>query len=338
MSDNGGIPAGWYPDPENPGQSRYWDGTQWAAPSAPVASPDGGGAGGTNRTALIVVAVVVVLALIGGGAWALTSGDGDDDEVASEDDDRGEDRDDEEEEEGQDDNQDAEPLDLDEAKALFIEEADTHCLTILESVRDIPLEYFPGATSAEDIQAVDPNVREDFRNEVLDAIEGPYDELRNLVNPTSEEAQENWAEFVDDWQETYSEVVDAYAYAFLPISGTLQYELDVTAERAYDFGLRCFEDLAPASPQDPADDTADDGGGSDAGGDVVGGPPTEPPSLGDGTLDVFAQTCYYGDMDACDSLYLATPIGSPGEAYGDTCGGRTAGGTPCTELTDPINP
>lgn len=31
------VPAGWYPDPERPGQQRWWDGTQWAAsqPSHP---------------------------------------------------------------------------------------------------------------------------------------------------------------------------------------------------------------------------------------------------------------------------------------------------------------
>ncbi len=32
------VPAGWYPDPERPGQQRWWDGTQWAA-SQPVAPP-----------------------------------------------------------------------------------------------------------------------------------------------------------------------------------------------------------------------------------------------------------------------------------------------------------
>jgi len=24
-----GTPAGWYDDPEQPGQQRYWDGTAW---------------------------------------------------------------------------------------------------------------------------------------------------------------------------------------------------------------------------------------------------------------------------------------------------------------------
>jgi len=36
-------PAGWHPDPQNPGQLRYWDGTQWtehrSAGSQPAATP-----------------------------------------------------------------------------------------------------------------------------------------------------------------------------------------------------------------------------------------------------------------------------------------------------------
>lgn len=42
-------PANWYPDPEDPSQQRYWDGTQWtehrapAAGSAPSASQPAGG-------------------------------------------------------------------------------------------------------------------------------------------------------------------------------------------------------------------------------------------------------------------------------------------------------
>lgn len=31
------TPAGWYPDPQNPGQQRYWDGTTWSEATQPVA-------------------------------------------------------------------------------------------------------------------------------------------------------------------------------------------------------------------------------------------------------------------------------------------------------------
>lgn len=334
---NSNAPAGWYPDPEAPGQSRYWDGTRWAAPTpAAEVAGGGGGDGGGNRPVLLVIAIVVALALIGGGAWALTRGD-DDGEVASEDD-GDEDRDDEEprdDEEDEDENEDAQLPTPEQAAAVFRTEADAQCLDILESVRDIPLDYFPAAASPEDILAVGPDVLEEFRNEVLDAIAGPYDELRDLVNPTSDEAQENWLIFVDDWQETYGELVDHWVRAELPLPGTMQYRLDLIGERAFDFGMRCFEEFSQSSS--PAPDADDDGGNGGDGG-VVAGAPTEPPSLGNGTLDVLAQTCYFGDMEACDSLYLATPIGSPGESYGDTCGGRTDGGTPCRDITDPVRP
>lgn len=32
-------PAGWYPDPDVPGQQRYWDGVRWSEHTAPVAPP-----------------------------------------------------------------------------------------------------------------------------------------------------------------------------------------------------------------------------------------------------------------------------------------------------------
>lgn len=40
------TPAGWYPDPQNPSQQRYWDGTAWSEatqpfPTAPPAPPTG---------------------------------------------------------------------------------------------------------------------------------------------------------------------------------------------------------------------------------------------------------------------------------------------------------
>jgi uncharacterized RDD family membrane protein YckC len=46
MSD-GSTPPGWYPDPSNPAQQRYWDGTTWSdatAPGAAAAAAPGFGA------------------------------------------------------------------------------------------------------------------------------------------------------------------------------------------------------------------------------------------------------------------------------------------------------
>lgn len=33
------VPAGWYPDPEYPGQQRYWDGSAWTVNRAPAQTP-----------------------------------------------------------------------------------------------------------------------------------------------------------------------------------------------------------------------------------------------------------------------------------------------------------
>ena len=60
-------PAGWYPDPRDPRSLRYWTGTQWAGPTAPIGA---GGAGGaptvrdhprakSGTTVLVVVAAVL---------------------------------------------------------------------------------------------------------------------------------------------------------------------------------------------------------------------------------------------------------------------------------------
>ncbi len=48
MSDAGGNPpAGWYPDSNQPGTQRYWDGQRWTEHTAPLhtgGAPVGGGA------------------------------------------------------------------------------------------------------------------------------------------------------------------------------------------------------------------------------------------------------------------------------------------------------
>lgn len=38
MTDQNPMPAGWYPDPAQPGAQRQWDGRQWVGPSAPTSS------------------------------------------------------------------------------------------------------------------------------------------------------------------------------------------------------------------------------------------------------------------------------------------------------------
>jgi Protein of unknown function (DUF2510) len=58
------TPAGWYPDPEQAGTTRYWDGSQWTdqrAPAPPTAREDRGAG------ALVVVGYITafVLPIIG---------------------------------------------------------------------------------------------------------------------------------------------------------------------------------------------------------------------------------------------------------------------------------
>lgn len=49
----------------------------------------------------------------------------------------------------------------------------------------------------------------------------------------------------------------------------------------------------------------------------------------DPALDALWDACAAEDMQACDDLYFGSPSGSEYEDYGDTCGGRTDGGSLC---------
>jgi len=54
----------------------------------------------------------------------------------------------------------------------------------------------------------------------------------------------------------------------------------------------------------------------------------QPDGLGDDpTFNQMAQSCYDGDMQACDDLFLQSDVDSAYEAYGDTCAGRQPEGT-----------
>jgi hypothetical protein len=52
-----GTPAGWYPDPQVPGQQRYWDGSAWGD-VAPGLSPAAAPQTSTNAVVGLVLAIV----------------------------------------------------------------------------------------------------------------------------------------------------------------------------------------------------------------------------------------------------------------------------------------
>jgi uncharacterized protein DUF2510 len=78
-----GAPAGWYPNPENPAQQRYWDGQQWSAHlaeatagSPTTAQPLAAGTAPAKKaiwtrwwfiTAAAVVVILVIARIAGGG-------------------------------------------------------------------------------------------------------------------------------------------------------------------------------------------------------------------------------------------------------------------------------
>jgi len=72
----------------------------------------------------------------------------------------------------------------------------------------------------------------------------------------------------------------------------------------------------------------DTGTGTDSGTDSG----TAAGSYGDDpTLDALYDACKAGDGQSCDDLFMDSPVGSEYEAFADTCGGRTSGGTYCVE-------
>ena len=85
------------------------------------------------------------------------------------------------------------------------------------------------------------------------------------------------------------------------------------------------------SPTDSACEAfGDTCGGTTAGGEwCAGSTPAESP-CGDAELDALYYSCANGDMQACDDLYMQSPVDSACEAFGDTCGGTTSGGTWCS--------
>jgi len=93
MSEPTGTPPGWYPNPEDPTQQRYWDGATWTPNVAPTASAGPGGAGTTAAapalatvttskpiwkrwwfiTATVLIVVGVIAGIAGGGGKTNTN-------------------------------------------------------------------------------------------------------------------------------------------------------------------------------------------------------------------------------------------------------------------------
>jgi hypothetical protein len=99
-----------------------------------------------------------------------------------------------------------------------------------------------------------------------------------------------------------------------------------------DAGSGIFESDSGYSygPADPTSPFGSDPGGPfgedvDVDTDVEGAriPVDESDAEYDPYFDQLARECRAGDLDACDDLYYATPVGSEYEDYGTTCGGRT---------------
>ena len=69
-------------------------------------------------------------------------------------------------------------------------------------------------------------------------------------------------------------------------------------------------------------------------------PTQQPTGLGtDGAMDLLANACFNGTMQACDDLYAQSPAGSAYETFGDTCAGRqpAATGQFCSDVfTDTV--
>ncbi len=69
-------------------------------------------------------------------------------------------------------------------------------------------------------------------------------------------------------------------------------------------------------------------------------PTQQPTGLGtDGAMDLLANACFNGTMQACDDLYAQSPAGSAYETFGDTCAGRqpAATGRFCSDVfTDAV--
>jgi hypothetical protein len=125
----------------------------------------------------------------------------------------------------------------------------------------------------------------------------------------------------------------------------LGYGSDPQADAAYDLcqagASQACKDLVVAAPAgsdyldfDFGDPASAPSPQPTAGTTEVAQQPAEVDDYGDDpALDALWDRCAAADWNACDQLYLVSPIGSAYEWYGYTCGGTTSGGVACEQAS-----
>jgi hypothetical protein len=58
------TPAGWYPDPSDPGRQIYWNGTAWGGPVQPAGVTSSAPANSTKPAVAIGVCVLVAIGIV----------------------------------------------------------------------------------------------------------------------------------------------------------------------------------------------------------------------------------------------------------------------------------
>ena len=154
-------------------------------------------------------------------------------------------------------------------------------------------------------------------DDIDDQIETIEEDLQDAASDDELEALENVADAYEDNDNDQADLAEE-----------VQDELG-------DFAEECDIDedefaVAPTTTEPPTTEPPDTT-------DTTEPPDTTQPPENDGPLVVarapvpgdiapefvdLANACFNGDMEACDTLFDTTPIDSPDEAYGETCGGR----------------
>jgi hypothetical protein len=106
------------------------------------------------------------------------------------------------------------------------------------------------------------------------------------------------------------------------VSGAENIGREMAEEMGPRIGAAMGEEVT-ASMEDAMDAFMGEGMYSEPVGPVEQFPATEPGDLGpDPVLDDYADSCFDGDLQACDNLYYEAPPMSDYEEYAGTCGGR----------------